>query len=149
MSKTVELVVQYLKNAVSASVPLIKESPFQYTADNNSSVDRFVYAVRAGSLSASSQRAHEMDVSQNFEIELIKSFKEVGNGDKEVTQSIYDLYDHHEQIFQKIALRNSHDFRISNIPEFSASAPVVDRTKKAVSLTYNYRIHYRRLLKGA
>lgn len=149
MSKTVELVVQYLKNSVISSVPLIKESPFQYTADNNSSVDRFVFAVRAGSLTASSQRAQEMDVTQNFEIELIKTFKEVGNGDKEVTQSIYDLYDHHEKIFQKIALRNSHEFRISSIEDFNASNPTIDRTKKTVSLTYNYRIHYRRLIKGA
>lgn len=149
MSKTVELVVQYLEDAVTSSVEGVRKSPFQYSADNNSSVDRFVFAIRAGSLSASSQRAHEMDVTQNFEVELIKAFKEVGNGDKEVTQSIYDLFDHHEKIFQKIALKNSHDFRIASIPDFTANNPEIDRVKKTVSLTYNYRIHYRRLLKGA
>lgn len=147
MSKTVGLVIDYLENAITTAIEGVKKSPNQYTTENNSAIDKFVYAVRAGSLSASSQRFQEMNVTQNFEVELIKSFSEASRGDKEVSELVLELFDYHEKIFQKIALRNSTEFRILSIEEFSASDPEIDRIKKTASITYSYRIHYRKELK--
>lgn len=147
MSSGAGLVVQYIEQSIAESIPGVRRSPFTYSPEKNNENDLFVYAVRTGPLNAQNQVNRTMNVTQSFEIELIRSFKEVGNGDAELVTSIESLYSDHEKLFQKLSLRNSTEFRILNISDFSSSGPEIDRTKKTASLTYTYRIHYRKEIK--
>ena len=147
MSSGAGLVAEYLGKCIKETIPLAKPSPYFYNPDKNSENERFVYAIRAGSLNAQNQLNRSMNVTQSFEIELIRSFNEVQNGDTELVAIIELLYNDHEKVFQRLSLRNSTEFRILNISDFSASSPDIDRTKKTASLTFTYRIHYRKEIK--
>lgn len=147
MPSAADNVQKYLSNAIKEVVPTIKESPNTYDLEKNSHVDKFVYAVRPGSLSSTAGTNLAMTVIQSFEIEIQKEFTNNDNTDKKLKEVINSIYENQESIFKRISLRNANDVRILLIGDFSAGSPDINFTKKTVSITFTHQVTYRNHIK--
>lgn len=147
VSSVVSSIITLIETAVGDVAPSLVASRNYYDLDKNDGArNNYIYAVRPGSASAVSGVIRSATIEQDFELEISKEFKDIGNTDQNIRDAVEAIYLDNELIFSELIHKRAASLIKVSQPSFSA--PEVNQTQKRVSIIFTYPITYRKAIQG-
>ena len=143
---SVNTVLTFIEAQIETVLTSIRKAPHFYNIGDNDTVTiNHSYAIRPGDASPTDGTIGYATYEQDFSIEITRSYADVRANDLALRAAIELLYVDHQLITKQLALRKSAPILVVGVP--SKGAPSIDEKNKFVSITFNYPIKYRELIR--